>query len=169
MPTNYRRVADWAKYPELMLLNRFDWTIPVALAVGLFALGTYLQQFYPALGTNGPQLLVWGFFVSTVYQFHVTAAVNSAAHIWGSRRYETEDDSRNNWLVALLGLGEGWHNNHHRFMSACRQGFFWWEFDLTYCALKVMSWVGLVWDLRPVPAEILAEGRADRHDQRAEH
>ena len=77
-----------------------------------------------------------------------------ARHLFGTRRYETTDDSRNNWLLALITLGEGWHNNHHHYQSSANQGFFWWEVDLSYYALKVLSWVGVVWDLRKPPAHI---------------
>jgi stearoyl-CoA desaturase (delta-9 desaturase) len=79
------------------------------------------------------------------------------SHLFGTRRYDTSDTSKNNWLLALLTLGEGWHNNHHHYMASARQGFFWWEIDITYYTLKVLSWVGLVWDLRKVPAHMLAE------------
>jgi stearoyl-CoA desaturase (delta-9 desaturase) len=104
-------------------------------------------------------MLVWGFFVSTVILFHVTCLVNSAAHLLGRQRYATTDESRNSWIVALLTLGEGWHNNHHHYPAATRQGFYWWEIDVTYGLLKAMSWVGLVWDLAPVPRKVLEKGR----------
>jgi stearoyl-CoA desaturase (delta-9 desaturase) len=92
-----------------------------------------------------------------VLLWHDTFTINSLSHLFGSRRYETTDTSRNNWLLALLTLGEGWHNNHHHFMASARQGFYWWEIDITYYTLKVMSWLGIVWDLRKVPAHILAD------------
>ena len=91
------------------------------------------------------------FFLSTVFLFHGTFTINSLAHVWGSRRYQTKDTSRNNWFLALLTLGEGWHNNHHHYMRSARQGFFWWEVDPTYYALVVLSWMQIVWDLREVP------------------
>jgi len=100
--------------------------------------------------------LIWGFFVSTVVLFHCTAGINSVAHLFGRRRYETKDQSRNNALLALLTLGEGWHNNHHRYATATRQGFFWWELDITYLGLLFFSKLGLVWDLKPVPQKVLA-------------
>src|SRR5437660_5203920 len=100
---------------------------------------------------------VSGFWVITVLLWHDTLTINSLSHLFGSRRYETTDTSRNNWLLALLTLGEGWHNNHHHFMASARQGFFWWEIDVTYYTLKVMSWLGIVWELRKVPAHLLTQ------------
>jgi len=149
--TDTPRIADLAKYPELRLIDRFDVLLPVALAVFLFVLGGWLETAAPGLGTSGPQLLIWGFFISTVVLFHATVTINSLAHQIGSRRFDTRDNSRNNWWLALITFGEGWHNNHHFFPGSARQGFRWWEFDLTYYGLKAMSWLGLVWDLKPVP------------------
>ena len=149
--TNHAAIKDLVRFPELRLLDRFDILVPVLLAVGLYGLGSWLAMSHPALGTNGPQLLIWGFFVSTIVLFHVTVTINSLAHRWGSRRFATNDDSRNNWLLALLTFGEGWHNNHHHFPGSARQGFKWWEYDITYYALRVMSWFGLVWDLKAMP------------------
>ncbi len=152
--TRLDAVPDLARFPELRLLDRFDVLVPVALAAALFGLGQWLAVARPHWGTNGPQLLVWGFFVSTVVLFHVTVTINSLAHRWGSRRFATRDDSRNNALLALLTFGEGWHNNHHHFPGSARQGFAWWELDLTYLGLRLMAWLGLVRDLRPVPAAL---------------
>ena len=151
--TNYRRVRDWVKFPELVFLNRFDSLVPLALGVVLFGAGSILHHWRPTWNVTGPQLLVWGFFISTTFLFHATCAINSLAHVFGSRRYQTDDDSRNNFGLALLTLGEGWHNNHHRYMSCARQGFYWWEFDGSYYLLKLLSWVGVVWSLKPVPKE----------------
>ncbi len=149
--TDLDAVKDLAKFPELRLLDRYDILVPVLLAAALYALGAWLEAAHPALGTNGPQLLVWGFFISTVVLFHVTVTINSLAHRWGSRRFATRDDSRNNPLLALLTFGEGWHNNHHHFPGSARQGFAWWELDLTYLGLRVLAMLGLVRDLKPVP------------------
>lgn len=151
MLTRYERVQDFARYPELVFLNRFDWLVPVLLAVILLASGELLRLNAPQLHTNGPQLLVWGFFLSTVILFHATCSINSLAHVFGTRRYDTQDDSRNNFWLAVLTMGEGWHNNHHRFSSSCRQGFYWWEIDLSYYVLLLMEKTGLVGDLKPVP------------------
>ncbi len=157
--TDYSVIKDLARYPELRFLNRFDSLVPVLFAVFMFALGELVAAMWPASGVTGAQLLVWGFFISTVLLFHATFTINSLGHVWGSRRYNTKDDSRNNGLLALLTLGEGWHNNHHRFAVSARQGFYWWELDITYLLLKCLSWLGIVSDLNPVPRHVLAEGR----------
>ncbi len=156
-------IRDFDKYPELHWLDRHDLLVPVALAVALFALGEALEAFAPDLGTSGPQLLIWGFFLSTVALFHVSVTINSIAHRWGSRRFATGDNSRNNWLLALLTMGEGWHNNHHRYPGSARQGFRWWEVDPTYYGLRLLAALGLIWDLKPVPAALhrAAGGGAD--------
>ena len=101
-------------------------------------------------------MFVWGFVISTITLYHVTFGINSLAHTFGTRRYDTSDDSRNNLWLALITFGEGWHNNHHYYPNSARQGFRWWEIDISYCLLVVMSWLGLVWDLKPVPANVLA-------------
>lgn len=157
--TDPARIGEWMKYPELRWLDRFDTAIPVALAALLYALGTALERWVPALQTSGAQLLVWGFFISTVVLFHATVTINSLAHRFGSRRYETGDDSRNNPLLAVLTFGEGWHNNHHFFPGSARQGFRWYEIDLTWYVLRVLAAAGIVHSLKPVPAWVLARGR----------
>lgn len=158
--TDYSRVRDFAKFPELVFLNRFDSLVPMALAAGLFGAGWMLERFAPSLGTNGPQLLVWGFFVSTTLLFHFTCSINSLAHIIGKKRFATDDESRNSLLLAIVTLGEGWHNNHHHYMNSARQGFYWWEVDVTYYGLKVMERSGLIWELRPVPEAVYARAKA---------
>ena len=157
--TDRARVRDWLKFPELVWLDRFDVLVPVVYAAGMFALGAWLGARYPGLDTSGGQILVWGYFVSTVLLTHATLLVNSVAHLWGARRFATADDSRNNPLVALLTLGEGWHNNHHRYPGSARQGFYWWQPDPSWWGLRLLAAAGLVWDLRGVPAPVLAEGR----------
>ena len=137
-PTDLREVRDLARYPELRWLDRFDAVVPFALAAVLFVVG-------------GLPYLIWGYFVSTVALFHGTCLINSLAHRFGTRRYETGDDSRNSLALALITLGEGWHNNHHRYPGATRQGFFWWEIDLTYLGLLALKKLGIIRDLRPVP------------------
>jgi stearoyl-CoA desaturase (delta-9 desaturase) len=149
----FDRIPDLMKFSELRWLDRFDVAVPVLLAVGLYALGVLLETIAPPLQTNGPQLLVWGFFISTVALYHATYLVNSLAHKFGKRRYKTKDDSRNSFLIALLTCGEGWHNNHHHYPGSARQGFYWWEIDLTYYFLRALAAMGLIWDLRMVPAE----------------
>jgi stearoyl-CoA desaturase (delta-9 desaturase) len=152
--TDYAKVPDLMKFPELVFLNRFDTLVPVALAVALFFAGQALAVYCPSLHTNGWQLLVWGFVISTIAVMHVTFSINSVTHCVGWRRYITSDQSRNNWWLAILTLGEGWHNNHHHYASAARQGFYWWEIDISYYLLRLLALLGVVWDLRPVPREI---------------
>jgi stearoyl-CoA desaturase (Delta-9 desaturase) len=157
--TDWSRIPDLRKYPELRWLDRFDIAVPVALAVALFGLGVGLHHWAPSLGTTGWQMLIWGFFVSTIVLFHATVTINSLAHRFGSRRFNTNDDSRNNVWLALITFGEGWHNNHHFYPGSVRQGFRWWEIDLTYCGLRLLAALGLVWSLRPVPAWVAEKAR----------
>lgn len=161
-PTKLELVKDWARFPELRFLDRFDILIPLLLAGALYGLGSLLETAAPAWGTNGPQMLVWGFFVSTTVLFHATCTINSLDHLWGTRRFRTGDESRNNPLLALITLGEGWHNNHHHYPVAARQGIAWWEIDLTYYALKVMAALGLVHHLNPYPQRIIDRDRLHR-------
>ena len=164
-PTDYSKVRDLHRYPELVFLNRFDAIVPAVFAFALYGLGGFLHAHAPGLHTSAAQLLVWGFFISTTALFHGTSCINSMAHLMGRRRYETGDDSRNSFLLAIITLGEGWHNNHHRYQSATRNGFYWWEVDPTYYLLKGLSWTGLIWGLKSVPAAVLAEGaHADHHE-----
>jgi stearoyl-CoA desaturase (Delta-9 desaturase) len=152
-PTHFDEVPDLAKFPELRFIDRHHYMAPVVLAVLLFLVGWGLGNLAPGL-TDGPELLIWGFFISTVFVYHVTFSVNSLSHRWGRRPHNTTDDSRNNWLVALLALGEGWHNNHHRFPGAARHGFRRSQIDVTHFVLRVLRRLGLVWDLRPVPSRL---------------
>ncbi|SFR45497.1 Delta-9 acyl-phospholipid desaturase [Marinobacter daqiaonensis] len=157
--TDERRVKDWLRFPELRFINRFDALVPAAAAVLIYTLGEALAAWAPGLGTNGPQLLVWGFFISTVALFHATVSINSLSHVWGSRRFDTPDNSRNNFWLALITFGEGWHNNHHRWPQSARQGFRWYEIDLTYYGLWLLSRLGIVHDLKPIPETVRDETR----------
>src|SRR5205809_1146087 len=130
--TSLVKIADFAHFPELMWLHRYELVPAVVLAVLCFLVGGW------------PGLIV-GFFWSTVLVYHATFSINSLAHVWGAKRYVTGDDSRNNWLLALFTMGEGWHNNHHACQSSVRQGFRWWEIDVTFYILKALSWLGFVW------------------------
>lgn len=152
-----RRIRDWLKFPELRFINRFDSLIPAVFAVLIFLLGEALAKWAPGLGTDGFQLLVWGFFISTVALFHATVSINSLSHVWGKRRFDTNDESRNNFWLALITLGEGWHNNHHRWPQSARQGFRWYEIDITWYGLWMLSKAGIIWDLAPIPPHIVAE------------
>ena len=143
-------------------MNRFDTVIPILFALAVFGFGALLDTYAPGLGTNGWQMLVWGFFISTTALFHGTSCINSMAHLMGRRRFNTSDDSRNSFILALICLGEGWHNNHHRYQSSTRNGFYWWEIDITYYGLKMLSWTRLIWGLKAVPVSIMEEAaRAD--------
>lgn len=159
-PTDYGKVKDFAAYPELVFLNRHDFLVPVLFGVLLWAIGAALATWAPELGTNGPQLFVWGFFVSTVVLLHGTLFINSLAHMLGRRRFQTTDDSRNSLPLALITLGEGWHNNHHRYAHSARQGFYWWEIDISWYVLRLMASVGLIWDLKGVPPSVYREAEA---------
>jgi len=140
--TNFTRVADFARYPELMWLHRYELAPPFALAILCFAVAGW------------PGLIV-GFFWSTVAVYHATFCINSVAHLVGRRRYVTGDDSRNNWLLAIITMGEGWHNNHHAYQSSARQGFRWWEYDPTFYLLKLLERLGLVWNLKRPTVEVM--------------
>jgi stearoyl-CoA desaturase (delta-9 desaturase) len=140
-------VRDFSKAPEIALLERFFFIPPFALALALFLVG-------------GLPLLVWGFCLPTTTLAHSTFAINTVNHLFGSRRFETRDDSRNNALTAVFAAGEGWHNNHHRYQRAARNGFYWWEFDPTWYTIRVMAALGLAWDVQRVPDRIYAEARA---------
>jgi stearoyl-CoA desaturase (delta-9 desaturase) len=157
-PTDYAKIRDLAGYPELVWLNRFDTVVPILFATALWGAGWLLELYAPGLHTTRWQMLGWGFFVSTTVLLHGTSCINSLAHLIGRRRFPTADHSRNSWLLTFITLGEGWHNNHHRCMHTVRQGFYWWEFDPTYYGLRLLALTGFIWDLKPVPPAVLAEG-----------
>ena len=144
--TRLDEVPDLAKYPELMFLDRHQLIPAIVLAIACFLID----------GWSG---LLIGFFASTAVLYHGTFFINSLAHVHGNQRYVTGDTSRNNWWLAIITLGEGWHNNHHAYQRSTRQGFRWYEFDPTYYALKAMSWLGLVWDLGEPPVEVVRNER----------
>lgn len=158
-PTAYESIPDLAKFRELVLLNRFDQVVPILYGIVMLATGWLLERLFPETGVTMGQFFIWTFFISTTVLLHGTLFINSLAHVWGTRRYETDDDSRNSLLLAFITLGEGWHNNHHRYPHSTRQGFRWWEFDPTYLGLRCIASLGLIWDLRDVPAKIIEEGR----------
>ena len=166
--TKLERVKDLAKFPELRFLDRFDILVPTALGIGMFFLGWILEATAPELGTTKWQMLVWGFVISTVALYHATFTINSLSHLWGYRRFKTTDTSRNNPLLAVITLGEGWHNNHHFYPGSVRQGFKWYEYDLSFYALKLMSLFGLVWDLRPVPDSVWEKTIASQKQRASE-
>ena len=145
--TRTELVPDLVKYPELRWLNKYHLVPPIALGTIMFLAG-------------GWGMLVWGFCISTVILWHSSFSINSLMHLFGKRRYATNDTSRNSAILALVSMGEGWHNNHHYYMGSTRQGFFWWEVDITYYLLKVLSWFRIVWDLREPPREVLEQAQA---------
>ncbi len=151
--TDYNRIRDFARFPELRWLNKYYLLPPIMLGTAVFF----------TLGASG---LFFGFFASTVLLWHGTFTINSLSHVFGKRRFATTDHSRNNWLLAIVTMGEGWHNNHHRYSGSTRQGFYWYEYDITFYILKALSFVGLVWKLQPVPAAVLEEGRASERQHR---
>jgi stearoyl-CoA desaturase (Delta-9 desaturase) len=144
--TDFDRIKDYAKFPELRWLNTFHLVPPVLLGFGVWLVG-------------GWSMLLIGFFLSTVLLYHGTFSINSLAHVIGRRRYITTDTSKNSFILALITLGEGWHNNHHYYQSTANQGFFWWEVDISYYVLKALSFVGLTYDLRKPPQHVLMGNR----------
>lgn len=154
--TDYKTIGDYAKYPELVWLNKHYLVPPVTLAIFVMALGAWVNGGSPLLmfTHHGLSTLFIGFFLSTVLLYHGTFSINSIMHKFGRQRYESGDESKNSLWLALLTMGEGWHNNHHYYEVAARQGFFWWEIDLTFYGLKFFSWLGLIHDLRGVPTHI---------------
>jgi stearoyl-CoA desaturase (Delta-9 desaturase) len=147
-PTN-PVVRDFSRFPELRFLEKHYWLPPAVVAVTMFALG-------------GVQWLAWGFCLPTVTLAHATFCINTVNHLFGSRRFNTFDESRNNVWTAIFAVGEGWHNNHHRYQRSARNGFYWWEFDPTYYVIRVMGWMRLAWDIQAVPDRIYREA-AQQH------
>jgi stearoyl-CoA desaturase (delta-9 desaturase) len=154
-------VKDLLAFPEIRWLEKYNMVPPVLLGVGTFFLGMWLELAFPELGTTRWQMLVWGFFVSTVLLYHGTFCINSFTHLIGKKRFKTTDESRNNFILALITLGEGWHNNHHRYPGSEPQGMYWWEIDISHYILKVLSWFGIVWDIRRHPERLYEEARAN--------
>ena len=144
-PTN-PVIRDFSKVPEIAFIEKYFFLPPLTLAIAMFALG-------------GFPLLIWGFCLPTMTLAHATFAINTVNHMFGSRRFETVDESRNNPLTAFFAVGEGWHNNHHRYQRAARNGFYWWEFDPTWYVIRAMKAVGLAWDVQAVPKRIYEEAR----------
>ncbi|MCB1175949.1 MAG: acyl-CoA desaturase [Leptospiraceae bacterium] len=137
-------IKDYTKYPELVWLDKYYWIPPLLFSIGL--------------GMISFPVLVWGYGVSNFFAGHATWTINSLAHVIGKQRYETGDDSKNHWLLAIITMGEGWHNNHHHYRHSSNMGFYWYEIDLSYYILKLMSFVGLIWDLKSPPEHVLELG-----------
>jgi stearoyl-CoA desaturase (delta-9 desaturase) len=147
-PTN-PVIREFSKAPEIVMLDRFYFVPPLLLALAMYLAG-------------GLPWLVWGFCLPTVTLAHATFAINTVNHMFGTRRFDTIDESRNNPLTAFFAVGEGWHNNHHRYQRAARNGFYWWEFDVTWYVIRAMQALGLAWDVQAVPSRIYEEARATR-------
>ena len=154
---------DLHKFAELKFLQRYYVWLVLLEIIGLFGFGSIWAWVFPESGTSGLQMLVWGFFISTALLYHGTFCINSLTHLIGWQRFNnTGDDSRNHWLLALITMGEGWHNNHHRYQASERQGMYWWEIDITHYGLVILSKLGLVWGLRSYPQTIYAEAESNR-------
>ncbi len=147
--TRWDVIKDFQDVPELRWLNAMHWVPGILLGVACF----FISLAFGGTGWGGVSV---GFLLSTILVYHGTFLINSMAHLFGNRRYETTDRSRNSMILALITMGEGWHNNHHHYMAAARQGFFWWEIDMSYYVLKALSAVGLIWDLKQPPKVMLA-------------
>jgi stearoyl-CoA desaturase (delta-9 desaturase) len=153
-----RFVGDLARFSELVLLERYSYAVNGAYALLLYLCGEFWRVLDAAAGTSGFQFVVWGTVISTVCVYHAVWSANSFCHRYGSRRYVTRDESRNNFLVSLVTFGDGWHHNHHHCPSSARHGFRWWEIDLNFAILKLLSLLGVVWDLRTPAARRSATG-----------
>ena len=147
-PTN-PVIRDFSKAPEIVFLDRYFAVPPLVLALAMYAIG-------------GLPWLIWGFCLPTMTLAHATFAINTVNHMFGTRRFDTIDESRNNALTAFFAVGEGWHNNHHRYQRAARNGFYWWEFDLTWYVIRLMGVLGLAWDIHGVPQRIYNEARVTK-------
>lgn len=125
-----RYAPDMVKDRFHVLANNIYWVPIILLAIGLLALG-------------GWSFVLWAVFFRVTFNFHATWLVNSATHMWGRRRFATRDDSTNNWWVALLTFGEGWHNNHHAYPTAARHGLAWYEIDLNWWGIRTLQFLRL--------------------------
>ena len=145
---NNARVAQLAQLPEMRLLQRYSYVTFVSHAVAMYSLGELWRIHDPDAGVSGLQLLIWGTVLSTVCQFHLVFCIGSVCHLYGTRPFRTTDDSRNNFILGYLALGEGWHNNHHHCPYSARLGIHWWQLDLGYVVLRLLGFLGIVWDVR---------------------
>jgi stearoyl-CoA desaturase (Delta-9 desaturase) len=159
LKAKFELMRDFLKYPEIVWLDKFHLIAPISLGIGTYYLGVALESYYPSLETNGLQMLICGFFLSTVLLYHGTFSINSLCHLFGKKRFETGDDSKNSFILAIITLGEGWHNNHHRYPGSERQGFYWWEVDIAHYTLRILAFLGIVWDLRSPPERIYEEAK----------
>ena len=150
-------VRDYANIPEICLLEKYHYVPPLLFVAFVYFLGLFISTMFPSSGITTLQIVIWGAFVSTVLLYHGTFMINSVAHVFGRKRFKNSDESRNSLILALITLGEGWHNNHHRYPGSEKQGFYWWEIDVSHYVLTVLSWFGIVWNLRTPPQRIYNE------------
>ncbi len=158
LDVDYVNVSDLTKYPELMWLEKWSSIPRLLMVLGLGILGFYLQTNYPSLGVSPGEMIIYGFFTRTVLLWHTTFSINSLMHLIGKQRFATGDDSKNSLLLSLLTVGDGWHNNHHRYPASARNGFYWWEIDVSYYVIRLLGFLGLIWDIKSVPPSVLEEG-----------
>lgn len=151
-------INDLLRFPELNFIERFYYGFVALYAVFIYGLGYLVESSFPQSQLTAYSIFVYGFLLSTVFLYHLTFSINSLMHLVGKRVYQTTDDSRNHFLLALLTLGEAWHNNHHRYPLSERQGFTWWQIDITHYILKFFEKLGLIWDIKTPPKIILIEG-----------
>ncbi len=148
-----KELKDFKDFPEIQWLDRWYMAGPVIAGIALFLIG-------------GLPWLVWGLGISTVFLWHGTFTINSLSHVYGNQRYVTGDTSRNNWLLAFVTLGEGWHNNHHAYQGGAKAGFYPHEIDITYYLLKVMQLCGLITHMGRPPQRVLEQGRLNDENRR---
>jgi stearoyl-CoA desaturase (delta-9 desaturase) len=160
--TDLDAVRDLSGFPELVWINKYHYLFAYGLMTAIFLLGQYTSAF--GAPGHGVAATVWVFFLGTLASLHATFAINTVTHgrrpgWFHRRRFATSDASTNCWLLCIPTMGSSWHNNHHRYMNAARAGFYWWELDLAYECIRLLALLRIVWNVREVPAEILAEGR----------
>lgn len=160
-------VADLARLPEMRLLENHYYLFALGYVLLLYLFGETWRYAYPAAGTSGFQIVVWCAVVNTVCVYHVIWSANSFCHCFGSRRFATRDNSRNNFIVALLTLGDGWHHNHHFCPYSARHGFRWWEVDINYAILKLLAMLGIVWGLKTPPVAAVHESNSPAFRKRS--
>ena len=155
--TRSELIRDFAAFPELVFIDRYDTLVPILYGALMFAIGHTVGTLWPQSGTSGAQTLVWGYVLATIALHHVTFCINSLTHAVsrGARRYATDDQSRNVWWLAPFTFGESWHNNHHHFAASAKLGFFWWELDIGYYVIRTLAALGLAWDLKRAPPRYL--------------
>lgn len=163
--TDLDAAKDLSRFPELVWVNKYHYIFPYILMVLIFCLGAFANILGPKLhgAVGGLSAVIWCFFLSTMLSLQATFVINTITHgfsprLFSYRRFNLDDTTTNNWLLAIPTMGASWHNNHHRFMGAAKAGFYWWELDLTYYILKILSWLRIVWDLQPVPKKVLDQG-----------